>query len=227
MPVAGCHGRFRKGKIAAVDVRSKQRVQIAAAAGVAVVLGILIARGILARTPYKIDPALLSNWTLAAAPPGNRAVVEAKPPSRLLDELFRQVSRRTNHQLVPAERAAVPLVLADEYSDSLQGALSVQDIISVGEGVGLDTARFEPVCIAERHRENGDELYFAVFDAPLFDQFRYALTPLFPEQAGAGVYYPPAVRLILAVAATSKDFDGWWPIGVNPQDDCSVSLRAD
>jgi len=227
MPVAGCHGRFRKGKIAAVDVRSKHRVQIAAAAGVAVVLGILIARGILARTPYKIDPALLSNWTLAAAPPGNRAVVEAKPPSRLLDELFRQVSRRTNHQLIPAERAAVPLVLADEYSDSLQGALSVQDIISVGEGVGLDTARFEPVCIAERHRENGDELYFAVFDAALFDQFRYELTPLFPEQAGAGVYYPPAVRLILAVAATSKDFDGWWPIGVNPQDDCSVSLRAD
>jgi hypothetical protein len=104
--------------------------------------------------------------------------------------------------------------------------LSVQDIISVGEGVGLDTARFEPVCIAERHRENGDELYFAVFDAPLFDQFRYELTPLFPEQAGAGVYYPPAVRLILAVAATSKDFDGWWPTGVNPQEECSVSLRA-
>ena len=120
----------------------------------------------------------------------------------------------------------MPLVLTDEYSDSLQGALSIQDIISVGEGVGLDSARFEPVCIAERHRENGDELYYAVFDAPLFDQFRYELTPLFPEQAGSGVYYPPAVRLIMAVAATSKDFSRWWPIGVNPQNDCSVSLRA-
>jgi hypothetical protein len=227
MPADGCHHRFRKSKIPAVDGRWQRRVKIAAAAGVAVVLGVLIARGILARTPYKIDPELLSGWTLAAAPPGNRAVVEAKPPARLLDELFRQVSRRTNHRLVAAERAAVPLVLTDEYADSLQGALSVQDIISVGEGVGLDTARFEPVCIAERHRENGDELYFAVFDAPLFDQFRYELTPLFPEQAGAGVYYPPAVRLIMAVAATTKDFDGWWPIGVNPQEDCSVSLRAD
>ena len=30
-----------------------------------------------------------------------------------------------------------------------------------------------------------EELYFAVFDAPLFDQFRYELTPLFPEQAGS------------------------------------------
>jgi hypothetical protein len=119
----------------------------------------------------------------------------------------------------------VPLVLADEYSDSLQGALSIQDIVNVGEGVGLDTARFEPVCIAERHRESGDELYFAVFDAPLFDQFRYELTPLFPEQAGSGIYYPPAVRLIMAVAATSKDFDRWWPIGVNPHADCTVSLR--
>lgn len=210
-----------------MDDRSKRRLTIAAAAGVAVVLGILIARGILARSPYKVAPELLSGWKLAAAPPGTLAVVEAKPPSRLLDELFRQVSRRTSHQLVAAERAAVPLVLTDEYSDSLQGALSVQDIISVGEGVGLDTARFEPVCIAERHRDNGEELYYAVFDAPLFDQFRYELTPLFPEQAGAGIYYPPAVRLIMAVAATSKDFDGWWPIGVNPQDDCSVSLRSD
>ena len=170
-----------------MDDRSKRRLTIAAAAGVAVVLGILIARGILARSPYKVAPELLSGWKLAAAPPGTLAVVEAKPPSRLLDELFRQVSRRTSHQLVAAERAAVPLVLTDEYSDSLQGALSVQDIISVGEGVGLDTARFEPVCIAERHRDNGEELYYAVFDAPLFDQFRYELTPLFPEIGRAHV----------------------------------------
>ena len=198
----------------------------AAAAGAAVVLGIVITRGILARTPYRIDATLLSGWKLEAAPPGTAAVVEAQPPARLLEELFRQVSRRTNQTLVAPDRAAVPLVLVGEYSDSLQGALSIEDIVKVGEGVGLDTARFEPVCIAERHRENGDELFFAVFDAPLFDQFRYELTPLFPEQAGSGVYYPPAVRLIMAVAATSKDFDRWWPIGVNPQNDCSVSLRV-
>ena len=209
-----------------MDDRAKRRLMFAAAAGAAVVLGILITRGILARTPYKIDAALLSGWTLEPAPPGTAAVVEAKPPARLLEELFRQVSRRTNHTLVAPDRAAVPLVLVDEYADSLQGALSIQDIVNVGEGVGLDTARFEPVCIAERHRENGDELYFAVFDAPLFDQFRFELTPLFPEQAGSGVYYPPAVRLIMAVAATSKDFNRWWPIGVNPQADCSVSLRS-
>jgi hypothetical protein len=209
-----------------VDDRAKRRLKIAAAGGVLVVLGAFIAREVLSRTPYEVDDELLSGWTLAAAPPGDPAVVEAKPPSRLLDELFRQVSQRTNHALVPPDRAAVPLVLADEYSDSLQGALSVQDILSVGEGVGLDTARFEPVCIAERHREDGDELFFAVFEAPLFDRFRYELTPQFPEHAGSGVYYPPAVRLIMAVAATSKDFDRWWPIGVNPQADCSVSLRV-
>jgi hypothetical protein len=212
-----------------MDDRVKRRLKFAAAAGVAVVFGIFVAREILSRTPYEIDEELLSGWKLVASPPGNPAIVEAKPPSRLLEELFRQVSRRTNHALVPPDRAAVPLVLTDEYSDSLQGALSIQDILSVGEGVGLDTARFEPVCIAERHRESGDgseELYYAVFDAPLFDQFRYELTPLFPEQAGSGVYSPPAVRLIMAVAATSQDFNHWWPIGMNPQNDCSVSLRV-
>jgi hypothetical protein len=212
-----------------VDDRTKRRWKFAAAAGTLLVLGVFITREMLSRTPYQVDEALLSGWKLAPAPPGDRAVVEAKPPTRLLDELFRQVSQRTNHALVPPDRAAVPLVLADEYSDSLQGALSIQDIVNVGEGVGLDTARFEPVCIAERHRDNGDtseELFLAVFDAPQFDQFRYELTPLFPEQAGSGVYYPPAVRLIMAVAATSKDFDRWWPIGLNPQTDCTVSLRA-
>jgi hypothetical protein len=212
-----------------VDHRTTRLLKFAAAALAAVALGVFVVRGILARTPYEVDAELLSGWTLAPAPPGNLAVVEAKPPSRLLEELFRQVSRRSSHALVPADRAAVPLVLADEYSDSLQGAFSIQDIVSVGEGVGLDSARFEPVCIAERHEEAGgksEDLYFAVFDAPLFDQFRYELTPLFPEQAGAGIYNPPAVRLVMAVAATSKDFNHWWPVGVNPQEDCSASLTA-
>lgn len=202
---------------------------IAATAVGAVLLGAVIVQVIRARSPYRVDEELLSGWTLAAAPPGDPAVVEAKPPARLLEDLFRQVSRRSDHALVAPERAAVPLVLAGEYSDSLQGVLSVEDILSVGHDVGLDDVRFEPVCIGERHRESGnssEELFFAVFDAPQFDKFRFELTPLFPEHAGSGVYDPPALRLILAVAATTKDVDHWWPLGINPQEDCSVSLRA-
>lgn len=212
-----------------MDERIRRRLKYGAAAAALILFAVLVVRAVLARAPYVIDEELLSGWTLAPAPPGTAAVVEAKPPSRLLDDLFRQVARRTDHTLVQPDRAAVPLVLSDEYSDSLQGALSVQDILSVGLGVGLDTARFEPVCIGERHRDNGptsEELIFAVFDAPVFNQFRYELTPLFPEQAGSGVYNPPGLRLILAIAATSKDVDHWWPIGISPQRDCSASLRA-
>jgi hypothetical protein len=205
------------------------RLMWVAAAAAAVLLAVVVVQMIRARAPYRIDEELLTGWTLAAAPPGDPAVVEAKPPARLLEDLFRQVSRRSDHTLVAPARAAVPLVLAGEYSDSLQGVLSVEDILSVGHDVGLDDVRFEPVCIGERHRESAnvsEELYFAVFEAPQFDKFRFELTPLFPEHAGSGVYDPPALRLILAVAATSKDFDHWWPLGINPQQDCSVSLRA-
>jgi hypothetical protein len=212
-----------------VDVRTTRWLKYGAAAAAMIVFAVLVLRAVLARAPYRVDAELLSGWTIAEAPPGAAAVVEAKPPTQLLDDLFRQVTSRTDHALVPADRAAVPLVLADEYSDSLQGALSVQDIVSVGQGVGLDSVRFEPVCIGERHRENGsgsEELIFAVFNAPLFDQFRYELTPLFPEAAGAGVYNPPGLRLVLAIAATSKDVDHWWPIGFNPQRDCISSLRT-
>ncbi len=214
-----------------MDNRTKRTVQIAAAAVMAVVAAVLVMRAIRARAPYHVDEELLSGWRLAAAPPGDPAVVEVKPPSRLLKDLFDQVTSRNNaHALVAPERAAVPLVLSDEYSESLQGALSIDDIVNAGLDFGLDSVRFEPVCMGESHRENGaasEELIFAVFDTPAFDRFRFGLTPLFPEQAGWGVYNPPAVRLILPVAATSNDFDRWWPIRFNPQQDCGVSLLAE
>jgi hypothetical protein len=210
-------------------MKVNRRWKIAVGGAAAALLALLLVRAIRARAPYQVDEELLTGWTLAAAPAGDPAVVEAKPPTRLLDDLFQQVSRRSDHTLVPPDRAAVPLVLAGEYSDSLQGVLSVDDILGVGRDNGLDSVRFEPVCVGERHRGAGDaseELFFAVFAAPQFDKFRFELTPLFPEHAGSGVYDPPALRLILAVAATSRDFDHWWPLGINPQEDCVVSLRA-
>jgi hypothetical protein len=199
---------------------------LAAAAVAALIVAGFLVIAIRARAPYHVDEKFLSGWKVAAAPPGDPAVVEARPPAELLEELFSQVSRRIDHGLVAPERAAVPLVLSGEYSDSLQGAVSIDDIVNTGLDVGLDSVRFEPVCIGQRWK-NDEELVFAVFDAPEFDRFRLELTPLFPEHAGSGVYDPPGLRLILAVAASSRNIDAWWPLGLNPLEDCSVSLRAD
>lgn len=208
--------------------RSNRALKIALAAVAGFVLVFLGARAIRARMPYRVDEALLSGWTLAAAPPGDRAVVEVKPPMRLLEDLFQQVSRRTNEPLVAATRASVPLVLEQEYTDSLQGVLSIEDILSVGRDVGLESVRFEPVCIGQRQRPSGEPsvVFFAIFEAPNFDRFREELTPLFPEHAGSGVYDPPAVRLTLTIAASEKDVTRWWPMFVDARTGCRASLRA-
>jgi hypothetical protein len=211
-----------------VTDRSNRTLKIALAAVAAVVLVLLAARAIRARLPYRVDEALLSGWTLAAAPPGDAALVEVKPPARLLEDLFQQVSARMSEPLVPVRRASVPLVLEQEYSDSLQGVLSVEDILAVGREVGLDSVRFEPVCIGRRHRTGAEQaaVIVAVFDAPMFDRFRQELTPLFPEHAGAGIYSPPAVRLTLAIAATDEHYTRWWPAAAGGQSDCPAALRA-
>jgi hypothetical protein len=203
-------------------------MKVALAAIAAVVLVLVVVRTIRARRPYSVDEALLSGWTLGAAPPGDTAVVEATPPARLLDDLFQQVSERMGEPLVAVRRASVPLVLEQEYTDSLQGVLSVEDILDVGRDVGLDSVRFEPVCLGRRHRV-GDEqsaVVVAVFDAPEFDRFRHELTPLFPEHAGSGIYNPPAIRLTLPIAATSEDYTRWWPAAVGARTDCGAPLRA-
>lgn len=207
--------------------RPSWRAVIVGSGAAVLMLAVLVAWAIRARAPYRVDAALVSGWTLAAAPPADAAVVELKPPPQLLEDLFEQVSRRTNGPLVAAPRASVPLVLAGEYSDSLQGVLSIEDIVSVGQAVGLDRMRFEPVCVGQRRStgEDAGELYFAIFDAPAFDEFRYELTPLFPEHAGAGVYNPPALRLILPIAATDQNFARFWPMAVDARSDCRTPLR--
>jgi hypothetical protein len=205
----------------------------AVTAGVAaLVVGALswfIVKTIRDRRPYSVDEAALSGWTVAKAAPGDPAVVALQPPPQLSAELFRQVSRRSDQSLVAPAHASVPLVLKGEFEDSLQGVHSLEDMMSAARDAGLEETRFEPVCMGE-HRESASgapgEVFFAVFHAPGFDQFRQQLTPLFPEHAGAGIFDPPALRLILAVASTDGDFARWWPIAFEPQADCRASIQV-
>ena len=120
----------------------------------------------------------------------------------------------------------VPLVLQSEYSDSLQGAYSVEDIMDLARDAGVTDARFEPVCMGQR-RDSSQQLFYVVFRASAFDVFRDRLTPLFQEHAGAVPYDPLLVRPVLAVAATDQHFTHLWPVAVNPSADCQATLRVD
>lgn len=190
-----------------------------------------VARTIRDSAPYSVGAEALSGWRLAVGEPGDAALVALQPPAELSADLFQQLHRRRRApSLVAPARAAVPLVLKSEYAESLQGVLSIDDILNVAREAGVETARFEPVCMAERRNPSpgrSDRLLFVLLHAPAFYSFRQQLSPLFPEHAGSGIFDPGALRPILIIAASDGDFARWFPIAVNQERECGPSVRTD
>lgn len=208
----------------------KTALKAGLAALVAIALSWLLVGAIRNRGPYNVDAVALSGWTLVTSPPGDPALVALQPPPPLSTDLFQQLFQRTGQSLVAPAHPSVPLVLRDEYADSLQGVLSVEDILDKARDAGIEAARFEPVCMGQRRESapgRSDELFFVLFRAPVFDKFRDELTPLFPEHAGAFPYEPKALSPILTIAATDREFVRWWPIAVRTQIDCRAALRIE
>lgn len=177
--------------------------------------------------PYHVDGAALSNWTVVAGGPGDPALVGLQPPSTLSADLFQQVFKRTSQSLVSPSPAILPLVLKGEYAESLQGVIGVDSIMQLARESELSTARFEPVCMGHRRQSAAGasaELFFLLFRAPAFDDFRQELVPSQPEHGGVGVYDPAALRPILTIASTARDFARWWPIGVDEDIDCEATV---
>jgi len=201
-------------------------VKVWAAAIAIVVVAALLLLFIRGRGPYNVEAKELSGWTLVRGEPGDPALVALQPPAPLAAELFQQVLGRRGPALVAPAHPSVPLVLQSEYSDSLQGAFSVEDILDLARDAGVTDARFEPVCMGQR-RESSQQLFYVVFTAPAFNAFRDQLTPLFQEHAGAVPYDPALLRPILTVAATDQRLAHWWPIAFDAAADCESSLQVD
>ena len=206
----------------------KTALKAGLAALVVVALSLLLVREVRSRGPYSVESVELSGWTIVTAPPDNPALVSLRPPPRLSTGLFQQLFRRTGQSLVAPADPSVPLVLRSEYADSLQGVLSLEDILDTARDQGLEAAWFQPVCLGQRRESTGGrsvQMFFVVFDAPAFDAFRDHLTPLFPEHAGAFPYEPKALRPVLTVAATDRELARSWPIAPDERADCRQRLR--
>ena len=206
--------------------------KLAARAGAAVLIaGVIVVSYVIVRRsqPYSVENGSLRGWSLTVADAGSPAVVVLRPPPQFHDALFRQISQRAGEPVIPPEHPALSLVLQSEYADSLQGVLSTEDIIDAAKDAGIETARFEPVCIASRKEKTSDgegTVFFAIFEAAAFRNFRQQLTPLFPEHAGAALFDPAALRPILVVAATTPRLTQWSPTSLDQAGDCRVALRV-
>lgn len=180
-----------------------------------------------ASVPYEAAGGALSGWTIVVGAAGDPWVVALEPPRPLTMSLFEQLSRKVDVALVAPERPALPLVLQSEYNDALQGVYGIDSIVRIARDAGIESAQFEPVCVAHRLDRRGSparELFFVLFDSPAFRQLRQDLAPNHPEHAGIGVYDPSTLTPVLAIAGTDLDFASWWPLIPDPPTDCQAPL---
>lgn len=182
-----------------------------------------------ASLPYTVPRSALSGWTIVASRGDEPWVLAAQPPAAVSASLFKQISDKTRLRLAAAPDAALPLVMRTEYDDALQGVYGVDFLIRSARDAGIETAVFEPVCVAHRAdagNEQKGELFFVAFSSTAFRELREDLVPPQPEHGGIGVYDPAALIPILPVAASAGMPGLWWPNAFDRRADCQAPLVA-
>src|SRR5580765_6073607 len=102
--------------------------------------------------PYVVPRSALAGWTVVTGQPEDAWIVAARPPASLTDSLFRQLASKARTPVIAPPRPDLPLVLRAEYADALQGVWSTDEIVGAAESSQIETAMFEPVCVAHKIR---------------------------------------------------------------------------
>jgi hypothetical protein len=179
--------------------------------------------------PYQVRRAELSRWKLITSHGEEPWMLALEPPAALVESLRRQASAKTGRTLVSPSRPVLPVVLRDEYADSLQGEFGLDTLVRAAEGDSLQEAAFEPVCIARRGiSKDGatSELLFLALESPAFWQVRTNIYPEHAEIAGTGSYNPAALSALVPISGSDEDFDRALPIRVDPVVDCVATLEV-
>lgn len=198
---------------------------------VAVMAGVFFAAQMLrSRRPYIVHRSELSGWQVVTGEAGGGVTVGLQPPAALTDDLYRQITNRRGADLAAPTPPLMPLVLRDEFDTSLMGVLSAEEIVDIVRESGIESASFEPVCMAEHVDTAGGEtgrLFFVLFQSTEFDNVRADLMLMHPEHGGAVEFDPRALSPLLAIAATDDRFARWWDILPHDQSDCQIAMRTE
>jgi hypothetical protein len=196
---------------------------------IAVALLVWTIAGDRASQPYTVPRTGLSAWTVVTSHGDEPWLLGLQPAPALAEALVEQLSEKTGMALVAPAQTVLPLVLRAEYDDALQGVYGVDSLLRVARDVAIESATFEPICIAHRAESAGAaerQLYYIAFNSAGFREFRADLMPPQPEHGGTGVYDPAALVPLMPVAATDSDFGRWWPLAFDRRTDCQAQLLA-
>jgi hypothetical protein len=182
--------------------------------------------------PFSVQRGSLTPWTLVLEP-GLDAVgswLALRPPPQLASPLGRQIFTRAGESVHYPNPPSLPLVLRSEFDRALAGTLTPDAVMNVARAAGLESATFEPRCMAHRRiSEPGATrgVYFLLFDAPAFDQFRRQVSEELRRAGGnASLFDPAALSPVLIVAAIDENFSRWLPLRANPDADCLAPIEV-
>ena len=142
------------------------------------VLAVLFVRSVRSTgaQPFTIERPHLAGWTLTLAPDADPlgSVLSITPQSELMPPLTRALFSRMGESL-HYPQPAIPLVLRTEFERAIAGVLTPAALLDAAREAGLESATFQPRCMAERRISNPGSVrgvYFLVFDLPEFTRFR-------------------------------------------------------
>ena len=182
--------------------------------------------------PFLVERGNLAPWTLVLDPERDAlgAWLALRPPERLAGPLGRQIFTRGGESVNYPNPPSLPLVLRSEFDRALAGTLTPEDAVNIARTAGLESAAFEPRCMARRRiSEPGATrgVYFILFDAPAFDQFRQQVSEALRRAGGdATLFDPTALSPVLIVAGIDENFRRWLPLRANPDVDCLAPIEV-
>ena len=181
--------------------------------------------------PFTVEREGVASWTLVSEPDRDAlgAWLALHPPPRLTPSLGRQIFSRAGESINYPNPPSMPLVLRSELDGAHAGGLTSDAVVSLARAAGLESPTFEPRCMGRRRvSEPGSTrtVFFIVFDAPVFGQFRQALAAQLRGAGGQSAFDPAALSPALIVAATDENFRRWLPLGVNSDADCMAPIEV-
>jgi hypothetical protein len=175
--------------------------------------------------PFTVERDDLTGWTLTLAPAADplRSLLSLTPKAALLPPLSRELFARIGESL-HYPPAAMPVVLRSEFERAMAGALTPEALLDAARAAGLESATFQPHCMARRRiSEPGGvrAVYFVLFDVPALTRFREQLAERLRDAGrDATAFDPTALSPVLIAADLDGSFSRWLPLRADRGVDC-------
>ena len=182
--------------------------------------------------PFRIQQQDLTGWTLTLAPAGDQlgSLLSITPKAELVRPLGRELFARMGESL-HYPPATMPVVLLSEFERAMAGVLTPEALLSAARVAGLESAMFQPRCMArQRISEPGSvrAVYFLLFDLPLFARFREQVAQtLGATGRDASLFDPAALSPVVIAADLDGSFTRWLPLRADPEADCFAPVTVE